>query len=400
MLFDVFSSNSVDLRMFLFPWHTNSLLLDILCMPNKEFSPYGYCFLFFYCCSKLMAERLLLRALSGGKSTKIVTLNGKKLKKMPSTLERLQGLQTLDLQNNLILNVCPEISSLVQLTVLNLGNNLLQEVPEEVKYLSSLKKLHLFGNRISRFASGVCDGLQNLVLLNLNNNQLTSIPPEVNRLKSLTFLSINYNQLSSIPRELCLLINLSELQLNYNKIICIPEEINFLRNLQKLFLIRNKIEVLPQELCDLANLRILDIAGNKIQIFPPGFQKLKLKELHCEGNPLFLKKPFKAVLQDDLCSLQEITSRFIMNQLNEKDPYLMKAIEYYPQVRKIISHARPCAICGKHFVTMWLECVEFVPPSKKWKTNYNLRLVPLQKLVCSYKCFNRRAPNTFGIAQA
>ncbi|XP_060055121.1 leucine-rich repeat-containing protein 69 isoform X2 [Erinaceus europaeus] len=340
MLFDVFSSNSVDLRMFLFPWHTNSLLLDILCMPNKEFSPYGYCFLFFYCCSKLMAERLLLRALSGGKSTKIVTLNGKKLKKMPSTLERLQGLQTLDLQNNLILNVCPEISSLVQLTVLNLGNNLLQEVPEEVKYLSSLKKLHLFGNRISRFASGVCDGLQNLVLLNLNNNQLTSIPPEVNRLKSLTFLSINYNQLSSIPRELCLLINLSELQLNYNKIICIPEEINFLRNLQKLFLIRNKIEVLPQELCDLANLRILDIAGNKIQIFPPGFQKLKLKELHCEGNPLFLKKPFKAVLQDDLCSLQ------------------------------------------------------------KWKTNYNLRLVPLQKLVCSYKCFNRRAPNTFGIAQA
>lgn len=47
----------------------------------------------------------------------------------------------------------------MQLTVLNLGNNLLEEVPEEVKYLTSLKNLHLFGNRINRFASGVCGKL-------------------------------------------------------------------------------------------------------------------------------------------------------------------------------------------------------------------------------------------------
>jgi Leucine-rich repeat (LRR) protein len=45
------------------------------------------------------------------------------------------------------------------LTFLSLGNNLLEEVPEEMKYLTSLKKLHLFGNRICRFASGVCGKL-------------------------------------------------------------------------------------------------------------------------------------------------------------------------------------------------------------------------------------------------
>lgn len=47
----------------------------------------------------------------------------------------------------------------LQLTLLNLGNNQLEEVPEEMKHLTSLKKLHLFGNRIHRFATGVCGKL-------------------------------------------------------------------------------------------------------------------------------------------------------------------------------------------------------------------------------------------------
>ncbi|XP_032981714.1 leucine-rich repeat-containing protein 69 [Rhinolophus ferrumequinum] len=190
-----------------------------------------------------MAERLLVRALKGGKSTKILTLNGKKITKMPSTLEKLPGLKTLDLQNNLIPKVCPEISTLTQ------------------------------------------------------------------------------------------------------------------------------------------------------------FQDLKLREFYCEGNPLFLKQPVNAVKQEEVWSLQEITSRFIMNQLAEKNPFLMQAIEWYPEVRSIISQGRKCAVCGKSFLTIWLECVEFVPPSKNWKISRNLHLVPLRVLICSYKCFNQRGPNLFGIAQ-
>ncbi|XP_023381554.1 leucine-rich repeat-containing protein 69 isoform X2 [Pteropus alecto] len=190
-----------------------------------------------------MAERLLVRALRGGKSTKIVTLNGKKITKMPSTLEKLPGLKTLDLQNNLIPKVCPEISTLTQ------------------------------------------------------------------------------------------------------------------------------------------------------------FQDLKLREFYCEGNPLFLKQPVSAVKQEEVWNLQEITSRFIMNQLAEKNPFLMQAIAWYPQVRNTISRGRKCTICGKSFLTTWLECVEFVPPSKNWKISRNLQLVPLRILICSYKCFSQRGPNLFGIAQ-
>ncbi|KAL2766953.1 leucine-rich repeat-containing protein 69 isoform 2 [Daubentonia madagascariensis] len=191
-----------------------------------------------------MAERLLIRALSGGKSTKIITLHGKKMKMMPSTLEKLPGLRTLDLQNNLIPKVCPEISTLIQ------------------------------------------------------------------------------------------------------------------------------------------------------------FQNLKLREFYCEGNPLFLKQPIIAAYkEDDVWSLQEITSRFIMHQLAENNPFLMHAIEWYPEVRNKISQQKKCAVCGNPFITPWLECVQFVPPSKNWKISKNLHLVPLQTFTCSRKCFTHRSRNLFGIAQ-
>ncbi|XP_076780252.1 leucine-rich repeat-containing protein 69 isoform X2 [Arvicanthis niloticus] len=315
--------------------------------------------------SKVMAERLLLTALKGGRNTKILTLNGKKITKMPSALEKLPNLRTLDLQNNRISTVCPELRTLTQLTLLNLGNNLLQEVPEEIKYLTSLKNLHLFGNRICRIATGVLGGLRRLILLNLNDNQLTSLPQEIGRLRRLTYLSLNHNKLTVIPKELCSLERLSELHLNYNQIMFIPQEIKFLRNLQQLCLVRNNIEVLPEEVCRLKNLRVLDIAGNVIQIFPAG----------------------------------EIAARIVLCLLEENNPLVMNAIESYPEAKDKLSKSKKCAICKKPFLSEWLECVYFVAPSKSWKISRNLKLIPLQTLVCSYQCFEQRDPDIFGIAQ-
>uniref|UniRef100_F7G2J0 OTU deubiquitinase 6B n=1 Tax=Callithrix jacchus TaxID=9483 RepID=F7G2J0_CALJA len=190
-----------------------------------------------------MTERLLIKALSGGKNTKIITLNGKKITKMPSALGKLPGLKTLALQNNLIPKVCPELCNLTQ------------------------------------------------------------------------------------------------------------------------------------------------------------FQDLKLREFYCEGNPLFLQRPEIAKHQENIWSLQEITSRFVINHLAENNPFLMDAMEWYPEIRSIISQRKTCAICGQYFITVWLECVQFVPPPKDWKISKNLQLVPVQVLVCSYKCFTQRDPNLFGIAR-
>lgn len=71
--------------------------------------------------SKKMSERLLLTALKGGSNTKIITLNGKRMTRMPSALEKLPGLRILNLQNNFIHKVCPELRTLTKVRTLALA---------------------------------------------------------------------------------------------------------------------------------------------------------------------------------------------------------------------------------------------------------------------------------------
>lgn len=56
----------------------------------------------------------MLTALKGGSNTKIITLNGKRMTRMPSALEKLPGLRILNLQNNFIHKVCPELRTLTK----------------------------------------------------------------------------------------------------------------------------------------------------------------------------------------------------------------------------------------------------------------------------------------------
>nr|KAF6326459.1 leucine rich repeat containing 69 [Pipistrellus kuhlii] len=165
-----------------------------------------------------------------------------------------------------------------------------------------------------------------------------------------------------------------------------------------------KMRKIPSTIGNLTGLKVLNLQNNLIPSVCSElstltqFQYMKLKEFYCEGNPLYLKHPVGAIKKLDVLSLQEITSRFIMNQLIEMNPFLMEAMAWYPQIWQTISKGKLCAICGKSFLAMWIECVEFVPPSKNWRTSRNLKLVPLRTLICSFACFNQRGPNQFGIA--
>lgn len=69
---------------------------------------------FCYRSSNFMEEKLFFGGVKGGKTTKIITLNGKKMRKIPSTIGNLTGLKVLNLQNNLIPSVCSEFSTLTQ----------------------------------------------------------------------------------------------------------------------------------------------------------------------------------------------------------------------------------------------------------------------------------------------
>ncbi|XP_014373702.1 leucine-rich repeat-containing protein 69 isoform X1 [Alligator sinensis] len=295
------------------------------------------------------------------------------------------------------------IQVLRMLTELNLGNNIFEEVPEQLKYLNSLQKLHLFGNKIATISPTIFDGLEKLTLLNLNNNRLKYLPPEIHRLENLEYMSLNNNQIGSIPKELCSLEKLSELHLSYNCLIMVPEEIGYMTNLRMLCLSRNQIEVLPDGLCKLRKLRILDVAGNRIRVFPTAMEDLLLmglKELYCEDNPLLQKQPVCAIQEEEMLSLTEMTARFILRELNEKDSVLQTAVKQNQEVGKLLSEKCVCAVCGQAFLTTRLECVCFMHVKQKMKISRNIHLLPVRKLICSFQCFNLRDHGFFGVAES
>uniref|UniRef100_A0A803T0Q8 Leucine rich repeat containing 69 n=1 Tax=Anolis carolinensis TaxID=28377 RepID=A0A803T0Q8_ANOCA len=283
----------------------------------------------------------------------------------------MSGLERLNLKGNRLRRLPQEVEALSRLKVLNLGNNNFDEAPEQLKYLVSLQKLHLFGNKICRISPSIFDGLQNLVLLNLNNNRLTYLPPEIQRLKNLECMSLDNNQLRSLPKELCCLRKLRELHLSHNSII---------------------------GLCKMKRLRILDVAGNNIQIFPTDMENLELEELYCEDNPLLEKNPVSAIQEEDILTLKELTARFILSQLENKNIYLHRAMQNNLEVQAVLSHKRKCAQCGSSFLSMWLECVKFLDVKQQMTTSRNLELLPVRAFLCSYKCFNHPDHGLFGIA--
>ncbi|KAM4704945.1 leucine-rich repeat-containing protein 69 [Rhinophrynus dorsalis] len=343
-----------------------------------------------------MADNLLLRALRGKART--LNLNGKKLQRISGAVGSLTGLSVLQLKNNLLSQLPEEVSALRNLTVLNLGNNCFENIPEQIKYLKSLQILHLFGNRITGIRSSVFDGLENLKFLNLNNNMLEHLPCEIIKLAHLETLSINHNHLKDIPKELCLLQNLRELHLANNVLETLPEELRFLNSLKELRISRNQLTDLPEGLCRLVNLKILDVAGNQICAFPSAMHTVPLTELYCEENPLLQKNPVSAIQQEETLSLKEITARLILRHIQCQDSLLQQQIKQHPEARKILSSRNVCALCGRWFLDMWLECVTFVDIKKKMKTSSNLQLLPVRVLLCSYKCFNQKQSGIFGVA--
>ncbi|XP_038664994.1 leucine-rich repeat-containing protein 69 isoform X2 [Scyliorhinus canicula] len=337
-----------------------------------------------------MADRLVLKALRGNATQ--LDLNGKNLSRVPKAVGRLFELSRLHLKNNQLSDLPAEL----QLTELNLGNNSFEELPDVLKHLRQLKKLHLFGNKLETLSPSVFESLTNLVLLNLSNNKLTTLPEEIHRLEQLKYLTLNNNQLESIPSKLCVLQKLCELHVARNELKSLPHDIGYLTNLKTLSVPRNQIQELPEELCMLRNLKVLDVAGNQLHIFPTKLLELKLEEFYYEQNPLLEKNLIMSTQQNEVLTLQEITARYIMNEL--KDDSFNETLKYYPEARNILGHASLCAVCKHSFLNTWLECVSFMNLKKKISRISPVHVVPIRALLCSYRCFNEPGHKFYGIA--
>jgi lipid-A-disaccharide synthase-like uncharacterized protein len=173
----------------------------------------------------------------------------------------------LDLSNQGLFTIPPEITKLTDLEFLNLNGNNIVEIPEAIGNLTNLTELYLQNNQITILPEAI-GNLTNLTELYLQNNQITILPEAIGNLTNLTELYLQNNQIAILPEAIGNLTNLTKLWLDRNQITILPEEIGKLTNLTGLGLPRNPIAIDPEEIGKLTNLPKLGLKPEPITIDP------------------------------------------------------------------------------------------------------------------------------------
>jgi Leucine-rich repeat (LRR) protein len=218
-------------------------------------------------------------------------LDGNQLTALPPEIGQLSNLHELALDNNQLTALPPEVGELTNLRTLRLNGNQLTALPPEIGQLSNLFTLRLDGNQLIALQPEIYR-IASLQTLRLDGNQLTELPPEIGQLHKLRTLWLDGNQLTELPPEIGQLRTLYELMLARNKLTALPLGIGRLVKLQELGLDGNQLTVLPPQVGELTNLRTLRLNGNQLTKLPPEIGRLvKLQELGLDGNQLTVLPP-------------------------------------------------------------------------------------------------------------
>lgn len=121
---------------------------------------------------------------------------------LPVSVGLLHSLQILDMSNNQLQSLPPSLFTLHSLRRLLLGGNMLEKLPAEVKSLHLLTELDLSANRLRYLPHELFSGCLNLCILNVAHNSLYSIPKEIAALSQLHRLDLRDNSLKELPAEL------------------------------------------------------------------------------------------------------------------------------------------------------------------------------------------------------
>ena len=222
-------------------------------------------------------------------------LSQNQLTELPPEICKLISLKTLDLGGNQLTTLPPEIGQLRRLQKVNLSENSLIEIPPEVGELVSLLSLDLRGNQLTALPPEISK-LRRIQRLDIRGNHLSQLPHEVAELTSLRELDLRRNQLTELPREIGGLVALLGLDVGDNQLTGLPREIFKLTRLQTLKLQGNQLTELPTDIGKLGSLQQLDLQRNKLNALPWGLATLLFNglSLHVSANPL--REPFPELL--------------------------------------------------------------------------------------------------------
>ena len=168
----------------------------------------------------------------------------------------------LDLSNQNLTSIPPDISKFSNLTVLDLSGNQIENTGTELKKLQNLKELQLANNKLTAFPSDL-NKLEKLKSISLAGNNIVSLPTSIGEFKGLEMLFLQNNQIDKLPSDIGKLNSLRYLYLYGNKLKHLPVEICNLNELQVLFLQNNEISHLPHDILKLNKLIYFSVDNQK-----------------------------------------------------------------------------------------------------------------------------------------
>ena len=135
------------------------------------------------------------------------------------------AMAALDLSNQQLgrISIDFDYSVELMLTKLDLGQNALSEIPPEIGRLTSLRVLNLVGNALDRLPNEIC-ALEKLEILGLKSNKLSSLPECIGNLGAMRALFITDNSITELPKSIGDLHHLKKLQAGSNSLTYLPTE--------------------------------------------------------------------------------------------------------------------------------------------------------------------------------
>lgn len=305
---------------------------------------------------------------------KVVNLSRSNLDLFPD-VEQADIVSELLLQHNRITILPRCICDFQNLTTLNISNNGMTYLSPELCRLTKLKTLVARNNYFENVSLPKELALmQSLEVVNLSGNQLTEFPKQLTQLPRLRALFLGANNIKSIPSSIGNLTSLKILYLGGNCLQQIPFEIGLLSSLVSLILADNRLKSLPPTFASLQHLESLNLHNNQLSILPPEIVTLNLVELSLRNNPLVVR--FVQDLVFEPPSLLELAGRVVKVR-----NVGYSASELPHSLRQYLDTAQRCVNpkCKGVYFTSKVKHVKFVDFCGKYH-------IPLQEYLCSPTC--------------
>ncbi|QNM85624.1 leucine-rich repeat domain-containing protein [Polaribacter pectinis] len=209
---------------------------------------------------------------------KLLAFRYSKLKKLPENIGILNNLEGISLDGN-ILRSAESIGELNNLKYLSFRRNKkLKELPSSINKLKCLQLLDVSGSGIERLRDELSECIQLKSIL-ANASKISFITENIGDLFNLRNLNLGYNKLKNIPTTIGDLEFLEDLSLGSNEIEFLPESVSKLQNLDAIGLEYNRFKEFPKSVLKLNKLRLLKLHNNNIPEIPIEVAKLPFLSL-------------------------------------------------------------------------------------------------------------------------